>query len=151
MINLLFQQFEVFSPSNSAPISISSKKNAFLNTLVQSYKYSTARNGQTPGKPCNCYKFLYDMCAFYAYFVNICFSKFCRLYYAKIGIGTPARDYYVQVDTGSDIMWVNCIQCNECPKKSSLGVGFSSCSMLVTCLIFLCCIPCINKIFLQIF
>ncbi|RVW69522.1 Aspartic proteinase-like protein 2 [Vitis vinifera] len=119
------QQFEVFSPSNSAPISISSKKNAFLNTLVQSYKYSTARNGQTPGKPCNCYKFLYDMCAFYAYFVNICFSKFCRLYYAKIGIGTPeapARDYYVQVDTGSDIMWVNCIQCNECPKKSSLGM-----------------------------
>ncbi|KAJ6343479.1 hypothetical protein OIU76_005255 [Salix suchowensis] len=29
------------------------------------------------------------------------------LYYAKIGIGTPTKDYYVQVDTGSDIMWVN--------------------------------------------
>ncbi|KAF4346372.1 hypothetical protein G4B88_010067 [Cannabis sativa] len=29
------------------------------------------------------------------------------LYYAKIGIGTPPKDYYVQVDTGSDIMWVN--------------------------------------------
>ncbi|KAM7260468.1 hypothetical protein ACFE04_016209 [Oxalis oulophora] len=43
------------------------------------------------------------------------------LYYAKIGIGTPSKDYYVQVDTGSDIMWVNCIQCKECPKKSSLG------------------------------
>ncbi|KAJ9701327.1 hypothetical protein PVL29_006601 [Vitis rotundifolia] len=47
------------------------------------------------------------------------------LYYAKIGIGTPARDYYVQVDTGSDIMWVNCIQCNECPKKSSLGMALT--------------------------
>ncbi|KAB1213419.1 Aspartic proteinase-like protein 2 [Morella rubra] len=44
------------------------------------------------------------------------------LYYAKIGIGTPPKDYYVQVDTGSDIMWVNCIQCTECPKRSSLGI-----------------------------
>ncbi|CAM8994678.1 unnamed protein product [Rhodiola kirilowii] len=44
------------------------------------------------------------------------------LYYAKIGIGTPSKDYYVQVDTGSDIMWVNCIQCTECPTKSSLGI-----------------------------
>ncbi|KAJ4832092.1 hypothetical protein Tsubulata_049431 [Turnera subulata] len=43
------------------------------------------------------------------------------LYYAKIGIGTPSKNYYVQVDTGSDIMWVNCIQCRECPRTSSLG------------------------------
>ncbi|KAK4353951.1 hypothetical protein RND71_026145 [Anisodus tanguticus] len=27
-----------------------------------------------------------------------------RLYFAKIGIGTPPNNYYVQVDTGSDIM-----------------------------------------------
>ncbi|KAL6191380.1 hypothetical protein ACLB2K_037771 [Fragaria x ananassa] len=47
------------------------------------------------------------------------------LYYAKIGIGTPARDYYVQVDTGSDIMWVNCKQCKECPARSSLGFELS--------------------------
>ncbi|KAG2260281.1 hypothetical protein Bca52824_079575 [Brassica carinata] len=44
------------------------------------------------------------------------------LYYAKIGIGTPAKSYYVQVDTGSDIMWVNCIQCKQCPKRSNLGI-----------------------------
>ncbi|KAH0913577.1 hypothetical protein HID58_036898 [Brassica napus] len=44
------------------------------------------------------------------------------LYYAKIGIGTPAKSYYVQVDTGSDIMWVNCIQCRQCPKRSNLGI-----------------------------
>ncbi|KAG5531004.1 hypothetical protein RHGRI_025829 [Rhododendron griersonianum] len=44
------------------------------------------------------------------------------LYYARIGIGTPSRDYYVQVDTGSDIMWVNCIQCTECPKKGYHGL-----------------------------
>ncbi|XP_065622289.1 aspartic proteinase 36 isoform X2 [Quercus suber] len=47
------------------------------------------------------------------------------LYYAKIGIGTPRKDFYVQVDTGSDIMWVNCIQCTECPKRSSLGIDLS--------------------------
>lgn len=44
------------------------------------------------------------------------------LYYAKIGIGTPSKDYYVQVDTGSDIMWVNCIQCKECPKRGYNGL-----------------------------
>ncbi|KAL5542839.1 hypothetical protein UlMin_010549 [Ulmus minor] len=47
------------------------------------------------------------------------------LYYAKIGIGTPPKDYYVQVDTGSDIMWVNCIQCKDCPKRSSLGIDLT--------------------------
>ncbi|KAF3457006.1 hypothetical protein FNV43_RR01663 [Rhamnella rubrinervis] len=47
------------------------------------------------------------------------------LYYAKIGIGTPSKDYYVQVDTGSDIMWVNCIQCTDCPKRSSLGLDLT--------------------------
>nr|DAD37169.1 TPA_asm: hypothetical protein HUJ06_007810 [Nelumbo nucifera] len=44
------------------------------------------------------------------------------LYFAKIGIGTPPKDYYVQVDTGSDILWVNCIQCTRCPTKSDIGV-----------------------------
>ncbi|EYU32742.1 hypothetical protein ABFS82_14G041400 [Erythranthe guttata] len=39
------------------------------------------------------------------------------LYYARVGIGTPAKDYYVQVDTGSDITWVNCIQCHQCPRR----------------------------------
>ncbi|KAL6587699.1 hypothetical protein OROMI_000677 [Orobanche minor] len=62
------------------------------------------------------------------------------LYYAKIGTGTPSEDYYVQVDTGSDIMWVKCIQCRECPRTSSLGmvltlynIGDSSTGKLVPC------------------
>ncbi|XP_058216286.1 aspartic proteinase 36 isoform X1 [Rhododendron vialii] len=44
------------------------------------------------------------------------------LYYTEIGLGTPPKDYYLQVDTGSDIMWVNCAGCENCPKKSDLGV-----------------------------
>ncbi|XP_020220034.1 aspartic proteinase-like protein 2 [Cajanus cajan] len=47
------------------------------------------------------------------------------LYYAKIGIGTPSKYYYLQVDTGSDIMWVNCIQCKECPTRSNLGMDLT--------------------------
>ncbi|XP_048437128.1 aspartic proteinase 36-like [Pyrus x bretschneideri] len=63
-----------------------------------------------------------------------------RLYFAKLGIGSPSKDYFVQVDTGSDILWVNCIDCTNCPTKSDIGVkltlydpkGFSS-SNAVTC------------------
>lgn len=44
------------------------------------------------------------------------------LYFSKIGLGNPAKDYYVQVDTGSDILWVNCIGCDKCPTKSDLGI-----------------------------
>lgn len=40
-----------------------------------------------------------------------------------IGLGTPPKDYYLQVDTGSDIMWVNCAGCKTCPTKSDLGVS----------------------------
>ncbi|KAM7280709.1 hypothetical protein ACFE04_007843 [Oxalis oulophora] len=62
------------------------------------------------------------------------------LYFAKIGLGTPSKDYYVQVDTGSDILWVNCAGCTKCPTKSDIGVPLtlydpkgSSTSNLVTC------------------
>ncbi|CAK9327893.1 unnamed protein product [Citrullus colocynthis] len=62
------------------------------------------------------------------------------LYYARIGLGTPPNDYHVQVDTGSDILWVNCIGCSNCPKKSDIGVELqlydpkgSSTSSMITC------------------
>ncbi|GAA0182988.1 aspartic protease [Lithospermum erythrorhizon] len=44
------------------------------------------------------------------------------LYYAKIGIGTPSKEYIVQVDTGSDIMWINCVQCRDCPRRGYHGL-----------------------------
>uniref|UniRef100_A0A0D6R307 Peptidase A1 domain-containing protein n=1 Tax=Araucaria cunninghamii TaxID=56994 RepID=A0A0D6R307_ARACU len=62
------------------------------------------------------------------------------LYYAQLGIGSPVKQYYVQVDTGSDILWVNCVPCYKCPKKSGLGVKLtlynpddSSSSALIGC------------------
>ncbi|KAM1169415.1 hypothetical protein ACFX13_031910 [Malus domestica] len=62
------------------------------------------------------------------------------LYFAKLRIGSPSKDYFVQVDTGSDILWVNCIDCTNCPKKSDIGVKLtlydpkgSSSSKAVTC------------------
>ncbi|KAI5012946.1 aspartic proteinase 36-like [Hordeum vulgare subsp. vulgare] len=44
------------------------------------------------------------------------------LYYTKIEIGTPPKPFHVQVDTGSDILWVNCISCDKCPHKSGIGI-----------------------------
>ncbi|KAK3145081.1 hypothetical protein QOZ80_4AG0322760 [Eleusine coracana subsp. coracana] len=62
------------------------------------------------------------------------------LYYTEIRIGTPPKRYYVQVDTGSDILWVNCISCDRCPRKSGLGIDLtlydpkgSSSGATVTC------------------
>ena len=59
------------------------------------------------------------LAAYLVYFIN-----WFSLYFAKIGLGNPSKDYYVQVDTGSDILWVNCIGCDKCPTKSDLGVCF---------------------------
>ncbi|XP_004495535.1 aspartic proteinase 36-like [Cicer arietinum] len=47
------------------------------------------------------------------------------LYYTKLALGSPKKDYYVQVDTGSDIMWVNCVECSRCPKKSDIGIDLT--------------------------
>ncbi|XP_050384265.1 aspartic proteinase 36 [Argentina anserina] len=64
------------------------------------------------------------------------------LYYAKLGIGNPSHDYYVHVDTGSDIFWVSCVECgNDCPTNTEIkGVSItlydrksSSTSKVVTC------------------
>ncbi|KAK6137832.1 hypothetical protein DH2020_028435 [Rehmannia glutinosa] len=62
------------------------------------------------------------------------------LYYTKITIGSPPVDYHVQIDTGSDILWVNCKNCDKCPTKSDLHISLhqydlkaSSTGKTVTC------------------
>ncbi|XP_071709450.1 aspartic proteinase 36-like [Rutidosis leptorrhynchoides] len=44
------------------------------------------------------------------------------LYYTKVQLGSPPKDYYVQIDTGSDVLWVSCASCNGCPTSSGLQI-----------------------------
>lgn len=44
------------------------------------------------------------------------------LYYTKVMMGTPPKEYHVQIDTGSDILWLNCKPCDTCPLTSGLGI-----------------------------
>ncbi|WJX11612.1 hypothetical protein P8452_02206 [Trifolium repens] len=62
------------------------------------------------------------------------------LYTTKVKIGSPPKEFNVQIDTGSDILWVNCNTCSNCPRSSGLGIGLnffdtvgSSTSALVPC------------------
>ncbi|KAH7435535.1 hypothetical protein KP509_06G068700 [Ceratopteris richardii] len=47
------------------------------------------------------------------------------LYFTEIYLGTPPSKYYVQVDTGSDLLWVNCADCKTCPTSTDLEVQLS--------------------------
>ncbi|CAL0304041.1 unnamed protein product [Lupinus luteus] len=62
------------------------------------------------------------------------------LYYTKILLGSPPREFHVQIDTGSDVLWVSCGSCNGCPQTSGLEIqlnyfdpGSSSTSSLISC------------------
>ncbi|XP_059667529.1 aspartic proteinase 36-like [Cornus florida] len=62
------------------------------------------------------------------------------LYFTKVKLGSPPREFNVQIDTGSDILWVTCNSCNDCPQSSGLGIELnffdaasSSSSSLISC------------------
>ncbi|KAJ1388966.1 Xylanase inhibitor, C-terminal [Sesbania bispinosa] len=62
------------------------------------------------------------------------------LYFTKVQLGTPPVEFYVQIDTGSDVLWVSCSSCNGCPQTSGLQIqlsffdpGRSSTSSLISC------------------
>ncbi|XP_047320378.1 aspartic proteinase 36-like [Impatiens glandulifera] len=44
------------------------------------------------------------------------------LYYTKIKLGTPPKEFNVIIDTGSDDLWITCKPCVGCPHSSRLGV-----------------------------
>ncbi|KAL8504978.1 hypothetical protein ACS0TY_016251 [Phlomoides rotata] len=44
------------------------------------------------------------------------------LYYTKVRLGSPPQEFNVQIDTGSDILWVTCSSCKDCPQNSGLGI-----------------------------
>ncbi|MED6197115.1 Protein ASPARTIC PROTEASE IN GUARD CELL 2 [Stylosanthes scabra] len=39
-------------------------------------------------------------------------------YFVRIGVGSPPRNQYVVIDSGSDIVWVQCQPCNKCYRQS---------------------------------
>ncbi|CAM0878035.1 unnamed protein product [Alopecurus aequalis] len=44
------------------------------------------------------------------------------IYYANVKLGSPAKEYSLQFDTGSDLMWVSCSSCTGCAKTNNLGI-----------------------------
>ncbi|XP_068651956.1 aspartic proteinase 36-like isoform X2 [Aristolochia californica] len=48
------------------------------------------------------------------------------LYYTSVKLGSPPKEFYVQIDTGSDILWVTCNPCDGCPKSSGLVISCSN-------------------------
>ncbi|RXH72260.1 hypothetical protein DVH24_033798 [Malus domestica] len=45
------------------------------------------------------------------------------VYLTKVKIGSPPREFYVLIDTGSEVFWVSCSSCNVCPLFTGLGVN----------------------------
>lgn len=39
-------------------------------------------------------------------------------YFARLGVGTPVKQYYMVLDTGSDINWIQCQPCVDCYQQS---------------------------------
>lgn len=48
------------------------------------------------------------------------------LYFTRVKLGSPPKEFNVQIDTGSDLLWVSCSPCDGCPKSSGLGIPLSS-------------------------
>lgn len=44
------------------------------------------------------------------------------LYFTRVQLGSPSKEFYVQIDTGSDVLWVSCVSCNGCPTSSGLQI-----------------------------
>uniref|UniRef100_A0A453FNN9 Peptidase A1 domain-containing protein n=2 Tax=Aegilops tauschii TaxID=37682 RepID=A0A453FNN9_AEGTS len=53
----------------------------------------------------------------------VSFGRFSNwLYFTRVKLGNPAKEYFVQIDTGSDILWVACSPCTGCPTSSGLNI-----------------------------
>ncbi|KAJ0238359.1 Protein ASPARTIC PROTEASE IN GUARD CELL 1 [Hirschfeldia incana] len=39
-------------------------------------------------------------------------------YFSRIGVGTPAKEMFMVLDTGSDINWIQCQPCSDCYQQS---------------------------------
>ncbi|KAL0460113.1 UNVERIFIED_CONTAM: Aspartic proteinase-like protein 2 [Sesamum latifolium] len=43
-------------------------------------------------------------------------------YFTRIKLGTPPKEYYVLIDTGSHVLWLSCKNCKGCPTYSGLQI-----------------------------
>ncbi|OWM65153.1 hypothetical protein CDL15_Pgr008740 [Punica granatum] len=39
-------------------------------------------------------------------------------YFSRVGVGSPARQFYMSLDTGSDVNWLQCRPCVDCYKQT---------------------------------
>ncbi|KAF5737956.1 protein ASPARTIC PROTEASE IN GUARD CELL 2-like [Tripterygium wilfordii] len=39
-------------------------------------------------------------------------------YFVRIGVGSPPRSQYMVIDSGSDIVWVQCLPCSQCYRQT---------------------------------
>lgn len=62
-------------------------------------------------------------------------SKGSGEYFARLGVGQPAKEFYMVVDTGSDVSWLQCQPCVECYQQSDpiFDPSASSSYRLLTC------------------
>ncbi|KAI3900854.1 hypothetical protein MKW92_017611 [Papaver armeniacum] len=73
--------------------------------------------------------------------INVPLAHGHGIYYTKVAIGSPPRDYFLIVDTGSDVFWVTCAKCGPCdptytssdPTLNYYDPKLSSTSSLVPC------------------
>ncbi|KAJ8754091.1 hypothetical protein K2173_001989 [Erythroxylum novogranatense] len=56
------------------------------------------------------------------YLVGVGGSSAPLLYFTKVKLGSPPREFNLQIDTGSDVLWVTCSSCSNCPQSSALGI-----------------------------
>ncbi|XVF12327.1 hypothetical protein REPUB_Repub08aG0106900 [Reevesia pubescens] len=56
-------------------------------------------------------------------------------YFSRIGVGNPVKQFYMVLDTGSDIIWIQCEPCTDCYQQSDPIFNPSSSSTYspVTC------------------
>ncbi|BBH06932.1 Eukaryotic aspartyl protease family protein, partial [Prunus dulcis] len=61
------------------------------------------------------------------YFDIFCSFRYgIMLYYTKVKLGSPPKEFNVQIDTGSENLWVTCNSCSDCPRSTWLHIQLSS-------------------------
>ncbi|KAG5536228.1 hypothetical protein RHGRI_023869 [Rhododendron griersonianum] len=51
-------------------------------------------------------------------------------YFSRVGVGRPARQYYLVIDTGSDVSWIQCKPCFDCYQQDNEGLFAAAAGLL---------------------